>query len=117
MRRILGWLALAVLLVVLGGAGWFVRSVGGLDNAWGMLRYDQRSEGHLKVGDPAPDVTLLAPAPDPSGPWWIGDLGSRGDSLAQSPNAPSRCSQAPEPATASAISSSGSKQPEFTSPA
>ena len=60
MRRILGWLALAVLLVVLGGAGWFVRSVGGLDNAWGMLRYDQRSEGHLKVGDPAPDVTLLA---------------------------------------------------------
>ena len=60
MRRILGWLALAVLLVALGGAGWFVHSVGGLNNAWGMLRYDQRSEGHLQVGDRAPDVTLLA---------------------------------------------------------
>ena len=60
MRRILGWLALAVLLVVLAGAGWFVHQVGGLANAWGILRYDQREEGLLKVGDPAPDVTLLA---------------------------------------------------------
>ena len=60
MRRILGWLALAVLLVVLGGAGWFVHSVGGLNNAWDILRYDQREEGRLAVGDPAPDVTLLA---------------------------------------------------------
>lgn len=60
MRRILGWLALAACLVVLAGAGWFVRSVGGLNNAWGILRYDQREEGHLKVGDRAPDVTLLA---------------------------------------------------------
>lgn len=29
-------------------------------NAWGMLRYDQREEGKLQVGDPAPDVALVA---------------------------------------------------------
>jgi hypothetical protein len=27
-------------------------------NIWGMLRYDQRREGALKVGDQAPDVVL-----------------------------------------------------------
>ncbi|HTO86920.1 MAG TPA: hypothetical protein VMR54_05255 [Thermoanaerobaculia bacterium] len=29
-------------------------------NVIGMLRYDQRREGDLKVGDRAPDVSLLA---------------------------------------------------------
>jgi hypothetical protein len=29
-------------------------------NVIGMLRYDQRHEGDLKVGDRAPDVSLLA---------------------------------------------------------
>ena len=29
-------------------------------NAIGMLLYDQREEGKLKVGDPAPDIALLA---------------------------------------------------------
>jgi hypothetical protein len=29
-------------------------------NVIGMIRYDQREEGRLKVGDPAPDVALLA---------------------------------------------------------
>ena len=29
-------------------------------NVIGMLRYDQRQEGRLKVGDRAPDVALLA---------------------------------------------------------
>lgn len=29
-------------------------------NVIGMLRYDQRREGDLKVGDAAPDVQLLA---------------------------------------------------------
>ncbi len=33
--------------------------VGGPRNLIGMLRYDQREEGTLKVGDRAPDVTLL----------------------------------------------------------
>ena len=60
MRRILGWTALALVLAALGCAGWFVHQVGGFGNAWGILRYDQREEGHLKVGDRAPDVTLLA---------------------------------------------------------
>lgn len=27
---------------------------------FGMMRYDQREEGELKVGDPAPDVVLTA---------------------------------------------------------
>ena len=29
-------------------------------NVWGMLRYDQRQSGTLKVGDAAPDVLLTA---------------------------------------------------------
>lgn len=29
-------------------------------NLWGMLRYDQREEGTLAVGQPAPDVVLAA---------------------------------------------------------
>ena len=32
----------------------------GPKNVIGMLRYDQREEGKLKVGDAAPDVWLLA---------------------------------------------------------
>jgi hypothetical protein len=34
--------------------------MGGPRNVIGMLRYDQRQEGALKVGDKAPDVTLIA---------------------------------------------------------
>jgi hypothetical protein len=60
MRRILTRLALALLLLLGAGAGWFVYQMGGLGNVWGMLRYDQRREGDLAVGDRAPDVTLLA---------------------------------------------------------
>ena len=29
-------------------------------NYWGMLRYDQREEGDLAVGDAAPDVVVRA---------------------------------------------------------
>lgn len=32
----------------------------GPKNIIGMIRYDQRQEGSLKVGDRAPDVTLTA---------------------------------------------------------
>lgn len=32
----------------------------GPSNLWGMLWYDQRREGHLKVGDLAPNAILLA---------------------------------------------------------
>jgi hypothetical protein len=44
-------------LLALGG---FTYMVGGPRNLIGMLRYDQREEGTLKVGDRAPDVTMLA---------------------------------------------------------
>jgi hypothetical protein len=47
--------ALAVLAVCA-----FTYMVGGPRNLIGMLRYDQREEGTLKVGDRAPDVALLA---------------------------------------------------------
>ena len=46
-------------LVVLAAAG-FTYMIGGPRNLIGMLRYDQRQEGTLKIGDRAPDVTLLA---------------------------------------------------------
>jgi hypothetical protein len=46
-------------LVVLAVGG-FTYMVGGPRNLIGMLRYDQRKEGSLKVGDRAPDVTLVA---------------------------------------------------------
>ncbi len=54
-KILIGLGALAVLAV----AG-FTYMVGGPRNLIGMLRYDQREEGTLKVGDRAPDVTLLA---------------------------------------------------------
>ena len=38
----------------------FTYMVGGPRNLIGMLRYDQRQEGTLRVGDRAPDVALLA---------------------------------------------------------
>lgn len=45
-------------LVVLAAAAflWVV----GPRNVLGMLRYDQRREGDLRVGVPAPDVSLVA---------------------------------------------------------
>ena len=41
-------------------AGGFTYMVGGPRNLIGMLRYDQREEGTLRVGDRAPDVGLVA---------------------------------------------------------
>ena len=51
-------IGLGVLVVVAAGA--FTYMVGGPRNVIGMLRYDQRQEGRLKVGDAAPEVALLA---------------------------------------------------------
>ena len=45
-------------LVALAGAG-FVAKVGPR-NVIGMIRYDQRRDGDLKVGDRAPDAQLVA---------------------------------------------------------
>jgi hypothetical protein len=50
---------LAVGVLVLAVVGYFVFSIGPR-NIIGMLRYDQRREGDLKVGDRAPDVALLS---------------------------------------------------------
>ena len=47
------------ILVVLAVAG-MTYMIGGPRNLIGMLRYDQREEGTLKVGDRAPEVALLA---------------------------------------------------------
>lgn len=51
-------IGLGVLVVVAAGA--FTYMIGGPRNVIGMLRYDQRQEGTLKVGDRAPEVALLA---------------------------------------------------------
>ncbi len=54
-KVLIGLGALAVLAV-----GAMTYMIGGPRNLIGMLRYDQRQEGSLKVGDPAPEVALLA---------------------------------------------------------
>jgi hypothetical protein len=46
----------ALVLLALVGVAWMI----GPRNIIGMLRYDQRREGRLQVGDPAPDVALAA---------------------------------------------------------
>jgi hypothetical protein len=50
-------IAFAVLLLA---AAIFVVVMIGPRNIIGMLRYDQRKEGPLKVGDAAPDIALVA---------------------------------------------------------
>jgi len=53
-KILLGLVALVAL-----AATFFVVKMGP-SNVIGMLRYDQREEGKLRVGDRAPDVELLA---------------------------------------------------------
>lgn len=55
-KKVLIGLGVLVVLAV----GGFTYMVGGPRNLIGMLRYDQREEGTLKVGDRAPDVGLIA---------------------------------------------------------
>jgi len=45
-----------LLAAVAGALAWKI----GPRNVVGMLRYDQRKEGSLKVGDRAPDVSLVS---------------------------------------------------------
>jgi hypothetical protein len=47
----------ALALLALGAMTYMI---GGPRNLIGMLRYDQRQEGTLRVGDRAPDVTLVS---------------------------------------------------------
>ena len=49
---------------LLAGIGLWV--IGGPSMVLGMIRYDERRQGALRVGDAAPDVTLEKP--DGSGP-------------------------------------------------
>jgi len=55
-KKILIALGVVALLALCG----FTYMIGGPRNLIGMLRYDQRQEGTLRVGDRAPDVGLLA---------------------------------------------------------
>ena len=59
MKRKLLWAGAVLGLAVVAVGGWMVYQMGPR-NVIGMLRYDQREEGDLKVGDPAPDVALAA---------------------------------------------------------
>jgi hypothetical protein len=61
MRRFLKWAALAVVVLPLAGFGWLSYRMGGVDQAYGLLRYGrpQMREVELKVGDTAPDASLV----------------------------------------------------------
>ena len=53
LKKVLKWLGIALLLLVSA----FVFMIGPR-NIIGILRYDQREEGTLQVGQPAPDLKL-----------------------------------------------------------
>lgn len=59
MKKKMLWVGGVLGLAVVAAGGWMVYRIGP-GNVIGMLRYDQREEGDLKVGDPAPDVVLAA---------------------------------------------------------
>jgi hypothetical protein len=50
---------LAVVALALLAGGYMLFRIGPR-NVWGMMRYDQRRDGDLRVGDRAPDVALTA---------------------------------------------------------
>ena len=58
-RKALKIFAAAVSLLVLAAAAFFVIQIGPR-NIWDRIRYGQRHEGDLVVGDKAPDVVLTA---------------------------------------------------------
>lgn len=59
MRKILKWVGISLGSLLLLGAGVMTYRIGP-SNVIGLIRYDQREEGTLKVGDQAPDVELVA---------------------------------------------------------
>jgi cytochrome oxidase Cu insertion factor (SCO1/SenC/PrrC family) len=59
MRKAVIWIASIAGLIVIAGIV-VALVVMGPRNIWGMLRYDQRQEGKLAVGQSAPDVVLTA---------------------------------------------------------
>lgn len=52
-------IVLAIAALVVAGAGVMVAKIGPR-NVIGMIRYDQRREGDLKVGDRAPSAMLVS---------------------------------------------------------
>jgi hypothetical protein len=58
MRRAMVLTALLLLAGLLAFGVYMLVRIGPA-NVWGMLRYDQREEGTLVVGDRAPDVALV----------------------------------------------------------
>ena len=58
MKKVLLIATLAIVGIAILGAGYIVFRMGPR-NVIGMIRYDQRKEGDLKVGDRAPDAQLL----------------------------------------------------------
>ncbi len=56
MWKVVLYVVLGLVALAGGAMVWMI----GPSNVIGMLLYDQRREGTLKVGDPAPDVTLVA---------------------------------------------------------
>jgi hypothetical protein len=59
MKKIVVRAVLAVVAVAVAAGAFMVYRIGPR-NVWGMLRYDQRRDGDLRVGDRAPDVVLTA---------------------------------------------------------
>jgi hypothetical protein len=58
-KKAIRWTAIGLGVVVAGVVTWALITIGP-SNVWGMLRYDTRKEGALRVGNRAPDVSLLA---------------------------------------------------------
>lgn len=58
-RRVLLFVGLFLGAAVLAAGGYMIVRIGPA-NVIGMLRYDTRKEGALRVGSPAPDVALHA---------------------------------------------------------
>ncbi|HKA37543.1 MAG TPA: hypothetical protein VKH43_12035 [Thermoanaerobaculia bacterium] len=59
--RILKWTVLVIAVLLVAAAALAAWKMGGPRNVIGFLRYgSQRTEGTLKVGDRAPDVSLVA---------------------------------------------------------
>ena len=74
-KRVLKWSAVGLAVLAVAALAGFTYMIGGPSMLIGMLRYDEREEGTLQVGDLAPDVELTAL----DGTTRVGLLADRGD--------------------------------------
>ncbi len=58
-KKAIRWTGIGLGVVVVGVVTWAIVVIGP-STIWGMLLWDTRKEGALKVGDRAPDVSLVA---------------------------------------------------------